>query len=128
MIVDWSKYPNFTRQEFACQHCGEEDMQENFMEALQDLRDKFGPMNPTSGYRCAEHPLEKRKRNGPGTHASGMAVDIAVDRADAVRFLRLALADDKERFTGFGIKQKGRGARFIHLDGTSKNRPTIWSY
>jgi len=125
MINNWNAYPNFGRDEFACQHCGDEDMDAEFLQAMQELRTAYGkPMTITSGYRCPSHPIEAKKQNGPGTHASGCAADISVSRADAVQLLRYAMMDG--RFTGFGIQQKGR-ARFIHLDSTT-NRTTIWSY
>lgn len=124
MIDDWDRYPNFSRIEFACSHTGECDMDAEFMDALQELRNQFGPMRITSGYRSPEHPFEARKSK-PGTHSSGKAADIAVSRGDAVKLLRLAIMDG--RFTGFGIQQKGE-KRFIHLDSTTTNRPTIWSY
>ena len=124
MIEDWSKYPNFSRNEFACSHTGECDMDPEFMSALQALRDQFGPMQISSGYRAPNHPIEARKAK-PGTHSTGKAADISVSRGDAVKLLRLALLDG--RFTGFGIQQKGDG-RFIHLDSTTTNRPIIWSY
>jgi len=124
MIEDWSKYPNFSQSEFACSHTGECDMDPEFMSALQALRDQFGPMQISSGYRAPSHPIEARKAK-PGTHSTGKAADISVSRGDAVKLLRLAMMDG--RFTGFGIQQKGAG-RFIHLDSTTTNRPTIWSY
>lgn len=118
----WGRYANFSKEEFDCQETGENEMQHDFMVKLQSLRDVFGqPMVVSSGYRSPSHSIEARK-SSPGTHAQGIAVDIAVDREDAVRLLRLALSMG---FTGIGIQQKGLG-RFIHLD-TRKN-PTIWSY
>ena len=124
MIDNWDRYPNFGRDEFACQHCGDEEMNAEFMDALQELRTAFGkPLTITSGYRCPSHPIEARKAK-PGSHASGCAADIAVSRGDAVQLLRLALDG---RFTGFGVQQKG-GGRFIHLDSLTTNRPMIWSY
>jgi len=125
MIDDWDRYPNFGRDEFACSHCGDEEMNAEFMDALQELRIAFGkPMTITSGYRCPSHPIEARKSR-PGSHASGCAADIAVSRGDAVQLLRYALQDG--RFTGFGVQQKS-GGRFIHLDTLTTNRPMIWSY
>ena len=126
MITNWDRYPNFGRDEFACSHTGECDMDAEFMDALQELRIAFGkPMTITSGYRCPWHPIEARKAK-PGSHASGCAADIAVSRGDAVELLRYALQDG--RFTGFGVQQKG-GGKFIHLDTlTTTNRPMIWSY
>ncbi len=124
MIEDWDRFPNFGKHEFECSHCGKEDMDADFVEALQDLRTSYGrTLTVSSGFRCPEHPVEARKTGGAGSHASGRAADLAVSRADALEVLRIALSD--ERFRGFGIQQKGAG-RFIHLD--SKNRNAIWSY
>lgn len=118
----WGKYASFSKEEFDCQETGENEMQHAFMVKLQTLRDTFGrPMVVSSGYRSPSHSIEARK-SSPGTHAQGIAVDIAVDREDAVTLLRLALS---QGFTGIGIQQKGSG-RFIHLD--TREHPTIWSY
>lgn len=123
--MDWKAYPNFSADEFSCSHCGKNEMQENFMELLQALRSKYGkPMRITSGFRCAEHPIEAKKAQ-PGSHASGCACDVGVEGADAHRLLTLAL---QLGFSGIGVQQKG-GGRFIHLDIlTSGMRPTVWSY
>jgi uncharacterized protein YcbK (DUF882 family) len=121
-IAKWGRYANFSKEEFDCQETGENEMQHAFMVKLQTLRDVFGnPMVVSSGYRSPAHSIEARKA-APGTHTQGIAVDIAIDREDAVKLLRLALSMG---FTGIGIQQKGSG-RFIHLD--TRNQPTIWSY
>ena len=123
--MEWKAYPNFSADEFNCSHCGKNEMQANFMELLQALRSKYGkPMRITSGFRCAEHPIEAKKAQ-PGAHASGCACDVGVEGADAHRLLTLAL---QLGFSGIGVQQKG-GGRFIHLDTlTSGVRPTVWSY
>lgn len=123
--MEWKTYPNFSADEFNCSHCGKNEMQANFMELLQALRSKYGkPMRITSGFRCAEHPIEAKKAQ-PGAHASGCACDVGVEGADAHRLLTLAL---QLGFSGIGVQQKGSG-RFIHLDTlTSGARPTVWSY
>ena len=52
----------FTEKELACQHCGEEGIDHEFMGVIEELREELGfPFVVTSGYRCAEHPIEKRK-------------------------------------------------------------------
>jgi uncharacterized protein YcbK (DUF882 family) len=123
--MDWSKYPNFKADEFKCSHCGKNEMKPDFLTKLQALRTTYGkPMRVTSGYRCPQHPIEAKKA-APGAHASGCAVDIGVEGADAHRLLTLALGAG---FTGIGVQQKGTG-RFIHLDTmTTGARPTVWSY
>jgi zinc D-Ala-D-Ala carboxypeptidase len=124
-MIDWGRYPNFSASEFVCRHTGNENMQQEFMDKLQALRFAYGkPMRITSGYRHPTHPIEARK-NAPGPHTTGCAVDIAVSRGDAYRVLELAFALG---FTGIGVQQKGDG-RYIHLDTLTEDaRPTIWSY
>lgn len=125
-MMDWSDYPNFTASEFACKHTGKNQMTPEFMDRLQRLRTAYGkPMRITSGYRDRTHPIEAKKATS-GAHTTGMACDVAVQGADALRLIQLALMYG---FTGIGVQQKG-GGRFIHLDCCTDGfpRPTIWSY
>ena len=120
-MTDWP-YRYFTRAEMACKHTGRCEMDPAFMERLEALREAYGkPMVVTSGYRDPSHPEEAKKAE-PGTHSRGIAVDIAVRGADAVRLLELALA---RGFRGIGVQQKG-AVRFLHLD--TRNDPALWSY
>ena len=126
--MSWSS-PFFTEEEMRCQcGCEQDGMHSEFMEKLTSLRADWGqPMTVTSGYRCPNHPIEAKKTK-PGTHASGRAVDIAVQGEDAYKFLCAALGHG---FTGIGVNQKG-SSRFIHLDDLTRDegwpRPTVWSY
>jgi len=130
----------FTYNEMACKcGCGKSEMDQEFMNLLDSVRDLMGkPLIITSGYRCPNHPAEKRKQKS-GAHSKGKAADIAVMREDAHKLLEVvARFNDAARsagvnyFTGIGIQQKGTG-RFIHLDSCTMAddglpRPTIWSY
>jgi len=124
-MLNWDNYPNFSEAEFACSHTGTCEMQEHFMDALQELRTIYAkPMPITSGYRSPEHPIEARK-NKPGTHATGLAADIACSGQDAYDILQIAF---ELGFSGIGVQQKGSG-RFIHLDMWEDGpRPNVWSY
>ena len=119
----------FSHDEIKCKcGCEQAPMDQEFMDKLNYLRSAYNkPMIVSSGYRCPNHPIEAKKEK-PGAHASGKAIDIAVSGADAVRLLYFAL---EFGFTGIGIQQKGSG-RFIHLDICTADdgfpRPTIWSY
>jgi len=123
--MDWSKYPNFKADEFSCKHCGQNKMQPEFMDKLQELRNLYGkPMKITSGYRCPKHPIEAAKK-ASGAHSTGLAADIGVDGGEAHKILSLAM---QLGFTGIGVQQKGTG-RFIHVDTVkSPPRPNVWSY
>lgn len=124
--MDWSKYPNFSKQEFDCKHTGRNLMQPPFLALLQHLRDIYGkPIAISSGYRDPTHPVEARKQS-PGTHTLGLAADIRCDGKAAWEILQIAM---QLGFSGIGIQQKG-SSRFIHLDmaGAPFPRPTVWSY
>jgi zinc D-Ala-D-Ala carboxypeptidase len=126
--IDWSRYPNFSEEEFRCKATGRCDMDIRFMDRLQRLRTRFNqPLFVTSGYRHVSHPAESQKGQ-PGAHTFGRAADLAVSHEDAYRLVGMAI---EMGFTGIGVQQKGSG-RFVHLDdlepGIARPRPTIWSY
>ena len=113
-----SQWSNFSYEELACQHTGTMNLSEDFLIALQELRDAYGKaMTITSGYRSPEHPIEAKK-SSPGYHSKG-AIDVAVSGEDAVQLLTVAL---NLGWTGIGINVPS----FIHLDRRSK--PTLWKY
>ena len=121
-------YKYFTDKELECKHCEADGIDPVFMQKVDKLRGELGFAFPiTSAYRCPDHPIEARK-NTPGAHASGRAVDIAVRGEQAHRLLQAAL---DAGFTGIGVSQKG-GVRFIHLDdlpnSEGRPRPHVWSY
>jgi len=118
-MTDWTAYPNFTEAEFTCRcGCGRADMDDHFMFALQNLRDRLGfPFPINSGYRCEDY---NSRMGYTQTHATGKAADIGVSR-DKARML----VDEAGSFNGIGVKQKG-GGRFIHLD--TLDRVAMWSY
>jgi len=68
----------FSVSDFDCQETGENEMDLEFMKALDHLREvcKF-PFIITSGFRSKTHSIEARKST-PGTHAQGIAADIKV--------------------------------------------------
>jgi zinc D-Ala-D-Ala carboxypeptidase len=129
MIWDSKRWPNFSEAEMRCKHSGRCEMNADFMDMLQALRVAYGrPLAVTSGYRDRSHPVEAGKSK-PGAHAAGRAVDIACQGADAHRIAALAFGLG---FTGVGVSQHSRGARFLHLDTMTAAegypRPTLYSY
>jgi uncharacterized protein YcbK (DUF882 family) len=119
--MNFGKY--FTEAEFKCKHCGKCEMDQEFLDKINKLREEYGqPLVVTSGYRCPEHPAERIKVGRSGMHTTGKAADFAVLGSAAMDLLSIAL---KHGFTGIGVQQKG-GGRFIHLD--TRNTPALWSY
>ena len=105
-------------------------MHKLMLDKLQSMRDEFGqPIIIHSGYRCAQHPVEKRKER-PGEHSYGLAVDIKCYGSSALELIRIAQEHEIERM---GVMQKGDfAARFIHIGLGNKLlhqfKATIWTY
>jgi len=111
----------FTKEEFDCQASGTNNMEQEFIEKLDELRAWCGfPFVITSGYRHPTlHPIEKKK-DVPGTHAQGIAADIKItNAADRLKVVQAAL---QLGFTGIGVS-----SNFIHVD-TRGTTPVMWTY
>ncbi len=118
-------WENFTRDEFACTHCGANEIQDETIDTAQRLRTVVGfPLPVTSGYRCPDHPIEKRKAR-PGTHAQGLAVDFGVRGKNARVLLAAIMLENAVQ--GIGINQKGSW-RFIHIDIVPDRNELLWTY
>lgn len=124
MIAQWEKYPNFSKQEFDCKHTGENNMQHEFMEKLQRIRQVYGkPMTVTSGFRSKRHPIEAKKTHSNGEHTQGNCADIAcTNSSDRYELINLALAN--------GITRVGIAKNFLHFGIGGKGLPNnvIWEY
>lgn len=111
----------FNRSDFDCQVTGNNEMSDDFLKKLDDLRHECGfPFIITSGYRDPiSHPIEAKKKI-PGTHSRGIAADIKIrSGAEGYIIVQNAL---KAGFTGIGVAKT-----FIHVD-TRDTMPVIWCY
>jgi zinc D-Ala-D-Ala carboxypeptidase len=114
----------FTREEFACQYTGENNISDRLLLRLDLLRARCGfPFIITSGYRSADHPIEAKKET-PGTHAQGIAADIKV--SDGTQRFRIVQEAISLGFSGVGV-----ASSFVHvdirdLDGNES--PVMWTY
>ena len=107
----------FNRDEFACSYTGDNEIKEEFIEALDALREACGfPFIITSGYRAKSHPVEKHKTT-TGTHVQGIASDIKV--TDGLQRFKIVEEAIKLGFTGIGI-----ATNFIHVDLRSPDDTT----
>ena len=115
---------NFTEEELACNHCGENKCQDEMVALLQKLRDDVGfPIKISSGYRC---PTWNKSVGGHpnSSHMEGLAIDILCRGEKALQIVESAI---KLGFTGVGISQK-KGQRFVHLDVKQTESKRLWSY
>ena len=129
---------HFKLEEFACSSSGLSLMNEQFLQALEEIRERLGePMIITSGYRSDQHPITQSKidkgaKHG-GAHHLGLAADVGCAGPSAMKILALAI--ENPQITGVGVKQSGPwNSRFIHLDAVPNDnnfgltRPALWSY
>jgi len=110
----------FRLEEFDCTHTGLNEMDPDFLERLDFLREECGfPFRISSGYRHETHPNERRKSE-PGTHNKGIAADILVkDGFERMNVVHNAL---KMGFGGIGVAKT-----FVHVDAR-KTTPVMWTY
>lgn len=111
----------FKRSDFDCQQTGNNEMCDDFLMKLDELRHECGfPFIITSGYRDPEGHSIERSKTTPGTHAQGIAADIKINNgAEAYIIASKAF---KAGFTGIGIAKN-----FVHLD-VRKTTPVMWCY
>jgi zinc D-Ala-D-Ala carboxypeptidase len=124
MKADWSLYPNFTKAEFDCKHSGKNEMQHEFMQMLQELREELNfPLVITSGYRDKTHPIEARKTHSNGEHTTGRCCDVrCLDGSTRFKIIETAL--------NLGFTRIGIANTFLHLGIGGKGLPNyvIWDY
>ena len=127
---EWGLYPHFTRDEMKCKHTGFCYMTHAFMKTLEDIREAYGkPMVVSSGYRDVSHPSERSKKE-PGEHTYGMAADILVEGAEAIKLLKIIMDNGVQRI---GLNQKSTPtARYIHIGIGDRNNGmfpvSVWTY
>jgi len=110
------RFPNFTRDEFACGcGCGFDDIDPLIVSTLQRLRDEVQrPVIVNSGCRCRSHNAAV-KGAPQSQHMQGKAADIRIDGMtsreifDTLRRLYL----DGELYVGYVYAINGRS---VHVD------------
>jgi len=110
----------FELSEFDCQETGCNRMENEFIDALDELREACGfSFTITSGYRDPSHSIEAKKST-PGAHAQGIAADIKVTGGAQ----RMAIVEQavKLGFTGIGVAKT-----FVHVDKRTTT-PVLWCY
>ena len=113
---------HFKRSEFDCPCCGQNEMDNTFLDFLDKARVKAGvAFVVNSGFRCADH--NKAVGGKPtSSHLVGMAADI--EAKGAKNLWKIAAALMVVGFTRLGI-----GDGFIHVDmDPDKNARRMWTY
>ena len=127
-MTNWKHYPNFSPDELDCPCCHEVPMKEEFLEALQELRNKAGvPIRVTSGYRCTD---KNTAIGGSETsrHLKGDAADIVIRGKTVLEMYNLALGIRAFLRGGIGVypSEKSPKYGFIHVDTGGQRRWGRW--
>ena len=127
---------NFTTDEMHCQcnyGCGQDEMDDEFMRMLQELRDEAGfAFRISSARRCELHNSDISSHHlKKGIHTFGKAVDILTGHVSTTKVLELIKQAQNIGFTGLGLNLRGdRKGRFIHIDNRDSDfsAPAVWTY
>ena len=127
-LYDYSRWPNFSKEELVCTHTGLENPNTveftELMNFVQHIRTLLNcPLVVTSCYRHETHPYEINKVK-PGQHnLAAIDLQVPVDRCHEFVAMAFTLG-----FTGIGWKLHGAHKnRFIHLD-RRLSPPRLWTY
>lgn len=116
---------HFKYEEFACPCCGENKIKTEFVNLLDNIRERAGvAMVVNSGYRCPTYDLSL---GGKGNHPTGYAADIKISNS----YMRHHIL---EAAYHLDVERIGIGANFIHIDTLdhylqyNKPAPVTWVY
>ena len=112
---------NFKVSEFACKHCGKNEIDQKVLNMAQEIRDYLGvAVRVNSGYRCETH-----NKNVGGVknskHVLGKACDLSCELGSAKMFqaVKELREQGKLKDLDYCIKYK----TFIHIDcGGKRNK------
>ncbi len=111
---DAERWPNFSRIEFACKHCGEFYYDEDYFDSLQAARTLVGrPFNNNSGHRCWRHNMAVG--GSPASQHKKIATDISLKGHDKRKLISAVKL--------FGFTGTGYYNTFLHID---KGRKRFW--
>lgn len=117
---------NFKASEFACKHCGQNQIKQDVINLCQKIRDALGvPVRVNSGYRCPAHNAAVGGVRG-SKHTLGMAADLsssvpAIEMFDKVKQLQ---ARGELPELGYCILYKKKN--FIHVDIAKRASGNMW--
>lgn len=126
---------HFRAQEFACRCGGKRcpvngpykgtSVSPDLLKALEKIRATAGgrPITITSGFRCANHPVEAAKHS-PGFHTKGLAADIKVKGLSPEAMY--AIAEKIPEIKGIGVDDRAFG--YIHVDVRNWKNRAVWAY
>ena len=110
---------HFKLEEFACSSSGQALMNEQLLQALEEIRERLGePMIITSGYRSDQHPITQSKIDKGAKHGGAHHLGYAADVMSAHGFRSTASTILHEQ----GWNHDAIEAQLAHLTGSNTSR------
>lgn len=120
MIVSdiWKKFPNFKPNEFAC-GCGCQkevwDMDENLLWILQAVRNKYGLVKITSGYRCQKYNDSLKGSVKDSYHIKKKAADFYIAGRTETEAGREEIIAFMSKLPGFKYAYHNKGGKYPNM-------------
>ena len=113
---------NFKVSEFACHHCGENNIDQRVLDMAQTLRDELGvPVRVNSGYRCEKHNAKVGGVKG-SFHTKGMAADLSCSLGAKEMFQAVQRLKQEGKLPDLCYCIMYTRKNFIHIDcGKKRN-------
>ena len=113
---------NFTVSEFACKHCGENNIDQRVIDMAQVIREELGcPVHINSGYRCEIYNARVGGVTG-SFHTKGLAADLSCSLGGKLLFLTVANLKAKGKLPALEYAIWYGKKDFVHIDcGKKRN-------
>ena len=115
---------NFKVSEFACKHCGENNISQDVIDMAQIIRDELGvPVKVNSGYRCTEHNKKVGGVKG-SRHTLGHAADLSCSAGAKTMYaaIKKLHQEGKLPMLGYCIRYPS----FCHVDIDKRASGNMW--
>lgn len=114
---------HFSEAELACHHCGQNNVRQELLNALEEFRTKVGgPVHVNDAYRCPIHNAEVGGAKN-SQHVLGLAADISVEGKTARELYQIALQIPSIK--GIGVDDH---KQYIHVDVRTGDHVAKWCY
>ena len=115
---------NFKVSEFACKHCGENNIDQRVLDMAQTIRDELGvPVRVNSGYRCDTHNARVGGVKG-SYHTKGLAADLSCSKGNKALYAAAQKLYSEGKLPDLDFCRIRGYKSWIHIDcgGARKNR------
>ena len=113
---------NFKVSEFACKHCGENEIDQRIINMCQKIRDEIGiPVKVNSGYRCKFH----NARVGgvkDSYHTHGLAADLSCSKGAERLYLTIQTLWVNGKLPELSWCKYYKKKNFVHIDIGDKRK------